>query len=55
MAAHTFCSLQGGLKNGRLPPRQSPVEQSPRFHAAFAVFALAVEALNILKLYLTIH
>jgi hypothetical protein len=29
--------------------------RSPRFHAAFAVFALAVEALNILKLYLTIH
>jgi hypothetical protein len=29
--------------------------RNPRFHAAFAVFALAVEAVNILKLYLTIH
>jgi hypothetical protein len=29
--------------------------KSPRFHAAFAVFAVVVEALNILKLYLTIH
>ncbi len=29
--------------------------RSPRFHAFFAVFALAVEVLNILKLYLTIH
>jgi hypothetical protein len=29
--------------------------RSPRFHAAFAVFAVAVEVLNIVKLYLTIH
>ena len=29
--------------------------KSPRFHAAFAIFAVVAEALNILKLYLTIH
>jgi hypothetical protein len=29
--------------------------RSPRFHAVFAVFAVAGEMLNILKLYLTIH